>query len=410
MRHRSTRGRYVGYTITFALTLLLGVMLLPTAFAGTGPPQPRGDEVQERSQTTVNLDAWNGGVTRLGTYEDPVNPQVLVTRTGEVHLVWEDKGAIYHAWQGSDGLWQEPRRVAYGTGPSLIIDGRGQLQMVFAQNVVGNYEIYHVAFDGSRWSLPRNVSHTSGASYSPGLALAPDGTLHVVWNDNTPGEEVIYHATLQDGVWVNAPLPSAWGKAPSLHIEPSHVAHVLWQGLNATNVYDIYHMQGRKNIWQLPENISDSQGANSVGVRAVLDARGEVHMVWEEQTATGFAVYYSFSEGDGWLWPLPLSQGRTRDAAIATSERGRFIHVAWSDGTTLWTRWRSLASLTWTQPLMLAQSTRQAAQLRFAPENFDRLRALWRLDTSQGAEVWYGEGPTPIVQRLRFARVLHTSP
>jgi hypothetical protein len=36
------------------------------------------------------------------------------------------------------------------------------------------------------------ISHDSGASHSPSLAIAPDGTLYVAWHDDTSGDCEIY--------------------------------------------------------------------------------------------------------------------------------------------------------------------------------------------------------------------------
>jgi len=415
-RHR--RNQWNNVLTLLAVVMVVGVVTVITASMASEPARAQDAAVPQ--QPSMNAAVWTWGPLRLGTYQNPLSPQILVTRRNEIHVFWEDQGAIYHARRLSDGAWQAPRRVVYGTGPSVALDSRGCVHMVFAQDVSGNFEVYYTTFGqdgagrctGDRWSLPRNISHTSGPSYSPNLAVAPDGRLHVVWNDATPGEEVIYHATLDRNrnVWVNRPLPSAWGKVPSIHFESSHVTHVLWQGLNLYNRYDIYHMQGKEGVWQLPENISDSRFSDSVGVRAVLDYRGEVHLVWQEETERGFRVYYATSEGGGWLWPTALSAPGAMDASIATSERGRYVHVSWTYGSTLWTRWRGVETDQWSRPILLAQAYEQATQLRFAPENATRMRALWRMDTLTGAEVWYGEGPTPIVQRLRFTRMLYESP
>jgi len=320
-------------------------------------------------------------------------------------MVWEDKGAIYHAWRDRNGQWHAPRKLFYGYTPSIALDGNEHLHLVFSQNVTGNFEIYHIVFNGSYWSLPINISHTRGASYSPQIAQAPDGTLHVVWNDNTPGRDVIYQAVLDaNGLWVDAPLPGAWGKAPSLQIDPSLIAYVLWQGSNQARTTDVFYMDGKGHAWQLPRNLSDSSTA-SVGIHAVLDSLGQIHAVWTESAGGTYYVRYTSGRRNSWLRPQTLAEAGGESAAIATSERGAYVHVWWSDGRRWWETWRGAVADQWAPPAPLTQVTSQQMVFRFAPQNDSRLRAFWRVDTPTGAEVWYGEARTPIVQRLYFPRV-----
>ncbi len=398
------RSRLRRIALGLSSLLLLGLLsagaYLPVLAQSNTPPD----------QNIFNANVWTDFLKQLGTFENPVNPQVVVAPSGTVHLIWEDGGKLYHAWRTREGGWQGPRFVYLGVTPSLALDSYERLHMVFAQKVQDNFEIYHVVFDGQRWSLPRNVSHTSGNSYSPSLTVAPDGTLHVVWNDKTPGKDVIYHATLESNIWVDYPLTSAWGKAPTLYVTTSRIFHLLWQGNSLQGKSDVFHLQGQSSIWQLPENISDSQGAHSVGVQGVLDPQNRLHVVWNEQQPEGYQVYYTFGYGDGWLLPQPLSPVGASDASVGLSEYGNYIHVWWSDARGWWSRWRAAASLRWSSPIQFAYAGNQVIRIRFATENDTRLRALWRVDTDQGAELWYREARTPVTQRLYFAHLGNSAP
>ena len=222
-----------------------------------------------------------------------------------------------------------------------------------------------------------------------------------MWNERVSGGDIIYHATLDGATWVDFPIPSAWGKAPTLHLM-NHITHVLWQGPSISSAYDVYYVRGVGGVWQLPQNISDTPKHQSLGVDSIVDARGWIHAVWLEESGKGYRATYTFGNGTAWQWPQSLSRAGARDVAIAASERGMFIHVLWSDANAWWTRWRGIASPNWSDPMLLAHPNGQRMTLRFAPQNDDRLRALWRLDTAEGAEMWYGEMSTPVIQRLFF--------
>ena len=365
--------------------------------------------VSQRAQSVLNGVLWQGMPTRLGVFTNPTTPRVLFAPDGAVHLIWEDRGVIYHAWRAADGTWHQPRRVFRGLTPSLVVDARGRVHMVFAQDVVGNFEIYYTMFDGFGWTLPRNVSHTPGHSYSPYISIGADGSLHVVWNERVGHGDLIYHAVLDGATWVDFPIPGAWGKAPIIHLI-DRVAHVLWQGPDLTSAYDIYHVQGMGMTWQLPQNLSDTPWQQSVGLDAVVDARGWIHAVWLESSSQGTKATYTYGNGTTWRWPETVSPGVADDVGIATSERGTYVHVLWADPRGWWVRWRGIMSPRWSPAVQMTYANGDAMTLRFAPQNDERMRALWRLDTPTGAEMWYGEASTPVKQRLFFAHLGRNAP
>ncbi len=379
--------------------LLILVCLLPWSVHASG------SDGQENPPGVFNTGLWLSPPTVLGTFSQPARITVVSTQDGETHVVWEERGQLYHMWRDVRRVWHSPRLVYYGTSPSLAVDPHGMVHMVFAQNVIGNFEIYHTVFNGTTWSLPTNVSHTRAHSYSPHINVGPDGTLHVVWTDRYNGLDRVYHAVLQGRVWVDAPLPNAWGKAPTLEIDARNVEHVIWQQRNVLGVWDVYHMSGISNVWQLPQNISDNSRFNSVAPQSVLDREDWTHVIWLEESGTESRLMYSVGRDQGWLWPQPLATGTVKDVSLSTSEQGLFVHVWWADAQGWWERWRASTDWTWSAPLQLAGFGARYFSFIFAPHNGRQVDALWQVDREDGerTDLWYGEIRTPVVQRLYFA-------
>ncbi len=360
---------------------------------------------QETFPGMLNDGLWLSPPTVLGTLSERARVTVVSTSSGETHVVWEEGGRLYHTWRDVRRVWHSPRLVYYGTSPSLAVDPHGVVHMVFAQDVIGNFEIYHTVFNGTMWSLPTNVSHTRAHSYSPHIGVGPDGALHVVWTDRTGGQDRVYHAILQGQVWVDAPLPNAWGKSPTLEIDTRNVGHVIWQQRNIHGLWDVYHMSGISDVWQLPQNISDNSNANSVAPQAVVDREDWTHVVWLEDAATGPRLMYSVGRDQGWLWPQSLARGPVEDVSLSTSEQGMYIHVWWADTQGWWERWRASTAWRWSAPLQLAGFGVRHFSFIFSPHNGRRVDALWQVegDDGQRMDLWYGEIRTPVVQRLYFA-------
>ena len=359
---------------------------------------------------TLNAEVWTGGPKRLGTFTEATAPQVVVDPRGVLHVVWENQGRLYHMWRNANGEWSPPEAIFWGVTPSVALDTFGRLHLVFAQQVRDNFEIYYAMFDGQRWTLPRNISHTSGQSYSPYITIAPDGTLYVVWNDTTPGRNVIYSAQWQAPVWTNAPVLQAWGKAPSLYVGPSLEAHLLWQGNSLLQALDIFHLLRRANGWDLPQNLSDTPGTDSLNVQGVLDYSGTLHVIWQEESPRGYRVFYTMGKDLGWLWPEALSDAGVVDSGISTSERGTFVHVWWGDGVTWWTRWRAVASLHWSAPIQFLYAGSRVIDVQFAPWNTQQLHALWWEQTLSGVNLWYAQARTPVRLRIYLAQMGVQSP
>jgi len=279
----------------------------------------------------VNL-AWTEPLNISNTGDDSRTPAMAVDGSGVVHVVWEEGDRIYHSY-GSGQNWSPPSRVATGERPAIAIDGQNRPHVVFANEIGGNFEIYYVRWEGSAWSLPRNVSSTSGVSSNPDIAIADDGTIHVVWADNTPGYSVIYHAKSTNGtLWSNFPIPSANGGVPAIAIGDDGIVHVSWQNLDEEfNCYDIYHSQWDGSAWSLPENISDSLNDSTIADMAVA-GDNTVHLVWEERVGGNYEVYYS----GGWSFNWSVQENVSNSAAdsylpsIAIDGDGT-RHVAWEE-------------------------------------------------------------------------------
>ena len=364
-----------------------------------------GPDGQGTMPATFNSGLWLSPPMTLGTLSQPSRMTVVSTQSGETHVVWEEGGKLYHTWRDVRRVWHPAAFVYYGTSPALTVDPRGLVHMVFAQNVVGNFEIYHTVFNGDRWSLPTNVSHTRAHSYSPSITVGPDGTLHVVWTDRSEGHDRVYHAILQGNVWVDAPLPHAWGKSPTLEIDTRNIGHVVWQQRNLEGVWDVYHMSGMSNVWQLPQNISDSTWQNSIAPQTVLDRQDWTHVVWLEDSSNGARLMYAAGRDQGWLWPQMLSPGPVKDVSLSTSEQGMYVHVWWADAQGWWERWRASTAWDWSAPLQLAAFGARHMSFIFAPHNGRRVDTLWQVEREDGTntDLWYGEIRTPVVQRLYFS-------
>jgi len=302
----------------------------------------------------------------------------LVVSDDAIHVVWEEGGRICHRfWDGR--TWSLVRRVAVGEQPALAVDGHGLVHLVFVNEFGSNYEVYYCRWNGSAWSLPRNLSNTTGVSSAPGVAVQDDGAVHAVWADNTPGYSVIYHASWDGTYWINEPIPSAFGGAPRMVAGAGAALHVVWQDRDSPALpYETYYSYWNGTAWSLPENLSDTAEEPSIIPALAVDGSGIAHVVWQERSDGRYAVEYTWGTVGYWSIPMRLSEGDAQ-AYLPSPAVGRrsTVFVGWDLGTAAVIRERSAAGAAWSTPLTVMEDPTGVSDLQLAVDGSGQLVAVW---------------------------------
>lgn len=291
---------------------------------------------------------------------DAARPTLVEARDGTMHAVWASDGNVMWATRPPDGTWSQGRRIASGSEPVLVSDSTGVLHVIFTKQFMGNYEIYHVIYQAGAgtWTLPVNVSHTSGVSQKPAAAAGPDGKLYATWMDDTPNYWTIYSAQfISDGFWSCQPIPYGRGQSPAMTVAPDGTLLVAWQDTvptvdNPTGFMNIFWSEQEEGGWSLPINISDRDDLNAEQVSITTTAEALVHLVWIED---GRAIRYVYGQHRSWPLPNTIASADVlaRGPRIA-AENGVLLHVAWDETTALRTTSAPGASLVWPEPETVA--------------------------------------------------------
>jgi hypothetical protein len=271
---------------------------------------------------------------------------------------------------------------------------RGVAHLVFVNEFGGNYEIYYCRWSGTAWSLPRNLSNTSGVSSAPSVALQHDGTVHAVWADNTPGYSVIYHAYWDGTYWINEPIANAFGGAPAMAAGADGALHVVWQDRDSAELpYEIYHSCWDGAEWSLPENLSDTAGEQSIIPAIVVDAAGDAHVAWQERAGGRFMVEYTWGSVGYWSIAEQVSEGEGQ--AYLPSQalgRGSSVFIGWDVGTEALFRLRSSTGAAWSAPLIVVEDPTGVSDLQLAVDSGGRLMAAWvQRAAGDNWDVFFGE-------------------
>lgn len=209
------------------------------------------------------------------------NPAIAVSADGQTdHLVWQENESATRSWvfyqrgqrSGADVLWGETISLTVG--------------------------------------ITRSVR--------PGIALGPQGTVHVVWGDQTAGrkEQYVRYIRSEDGgvswgpsvrvsadpVRINDDVPT--DIVPALAVSPSGAVCVAWHGfylgmgVDAEEIYVACSDDGGET-WSTPVNVSRSREIISIRPVMAVGSNGALHVAWEEWVSSdpgsGSQIMYAHS-------------------------------------------------------------------------------------------------------------------
>ncbi len=328
------------------------VVLLCSAIVIGASSAAAGDApltVAAPSLAASTLQVWATSENLANTATDSRAPRLVVTGNGTVHAVWEEEESIYHT-SGGSGPWSAPAGAVLGDSPSLALDSSDGVHMTFVSEIGGSFDVFYARWDGSGWTLPVNVSVTSGVSSAPVIAFVPGNSLHIVWADNTGGTLALYHGQSSDGSsWSTFPIPNGTGTTPALAIGSDGILHLAWQSPDAdTGLDEIWHMKFSGGSWSLPENISATPNETSTGPSLAVAPDNTVHIVWQEALGSNTAIYYSSGQLGDWTQANDVS-GTLQSAkfpALGINAAGNGF-LLWDEGSVIMGRELYAATGTW---------------------------------------------------------------
>jgi len=272
--------------------------------------------------------------------------------------------------------------------PMIATDGSGNLHVAWYQNdtsIPG--EIYYARRVGNTWQPPDNLSNSPVLAESPRIAVDGNGTVHVVWTEDTAGgTPEIYYARREASTWsapVNVSLNAGSSRDPQLAVQSNGTVHVLWRDTTATpGVYNVYYAQ-RTTSWTTPLQLSSS--ATSVdGPRLAVDGGGIAHAVWGAGE-----IYYARRDGS-WSTPTAISAGSGAASMARLALHGSEVHVLWIETLTgsngvYYARY----SGSWSAPVNVFSSASALSEPQVAVDGSAALHAVWRTGTGTASEIYY---------------------
>lgn len=279
-------------------------------------------------------------------------PDLAVDSSGNPHVAWYEDAyghneIFYKKSPDGGGTWSATKRLTWGTSwsryPDIVIDSSGNPEVVWQDEMSGNWEVYHRKSTdaGNSWMPFQRLTWNAGESENPAMALYPANSPYLVWSDTTPGTAKIFYKMSTDGgaSWSTAKRIS-WtsGKSvnPDIAADSSANLHVVWSDSAPGNT-EIYYAKSTDlgTTWTASQRITWTSGSSQRPI-IVADTPGNLHVVWEDNTAGNNEIYYKTSTDGGATWTaserLTSNAGDSRWPDIAADPSGN-LHVVWFDDT-----------------------------------------------------------------------------
>jgi hypothetical protein len=188
------------------------------------------------------------------------HPDLAEDGSGQFHLIWTEGFAIPSpVWSmtlDSNGAILAQEQVTT-TGPNnldpphIVSSPGGDVYAAWSDRRDGNPEIYaaRLLSGATAFSQIKRISLDPAVSYQPDIAVAADGTVHLVWSDNRDGVYDIYYRTYNFGSdQLGATGKLTFSEGTSRHSVIALAADgsptIVYEN-NATGIYNLYSQFAR---------------------------------------------------------------------------------------------------------------------------------------------------------------------
>jgi len=297
---------------------------------------------------------WTANKRLTWSSEIPRYPAIAVDASHNLHMVWVesdptgfDNEVLYKRTTNGGADWLPYKRLTWNLGdtwyPDVTVDSSGRIHLVWEDDTPGNFELYHkISTDGgATWTSNNRITWTSGDSLQAAVAVDSFDNLHVLWIDETPGNAEIYH---KKGIQSDGSI--AWGPSrritwtqyenrfPSIAVDSLGRLHAVWfDDLPGEVKYKKSTNGG--TTWTAGQKLTMTEGF-SYSSDLGIDTADSLHVVWSEFLFPNDEICYLKSEDGGVSWAtrarLTWLSGAS-DAPVISVDPSDNLHVIWCDNT-----------------------------------------------------------------------------
>jgi len=279
-------------------------------------------QINARTRTLAGWETTRRAVAYTGAYPGSSGgakyPAVVADAEDSLHIAWHDYRVagiqnveIFTKSRGAGAPWDTSSagelRLTRSSHPETngdnsyvpslfrtATDGLGVVWFDFRfdnENAEILFKERAAGPSGNEWDTTAgdapdvNVSETAGNSTYPAVAVAPDGTLHVVWMEQASIAAVLHRARdAASGVWGARDTVAAGIDVvgyPAAAVDPAGALHVVWVDARDGSQAIFERARGAGGGWGSETRVSPA-GVNAQEPAIAASADGTLHAAWHD--------------------------------------------------------------------------------------------------------------------------------
>jgi len=324
--------------------------------------------------------------------------RVALDADGRIHVIWyvmnSDLGTykfqVYYKRFNPGFGWSQDTMLSadlYAANtnnkyPAICVDSSGRVVAAWGNDTSQDADAYvyyktcvpEGSGNGGWDSVSRRLSNPSVGftRECPNLAATPDGHVHAVWLEVTPGGgRCVAYRELIDTTWqaqVNLDLSGNYKVYPAVAGGTDNSVHVVWHGRNSpSGFYDVWYKARIDTTWGATENVSSGVRHQMYPSIAINPVTNQPHVLWQGQNGSSVErVVHAYRTAGGWQPRDTLSepglayaQG-TGQIAFTADGIGHAVWEGKSDSSTVVAQIRysrRSAGGTWSAPANITDTT-----------------------------------------------------
>lgn len=311
-------------------------------------------------------------------------------RSGSLTRIYYASSANGGSSWSANALVHNPGAGINDREPALVAAG-GSLVLAWVRaptSTSQSVQIFASRRSGGVWGAPVQVSTISGRTpirSRDNLALValPGGGVLAAWKDN----RFVANQPTSNRIWVARydPNSDTWGDnllasdtasaaRPGLAVAADGTIHLVW---TASGAIRISRSTDNGQSWTPSVRVDDGTSSANTNPRVAVDSEGNVHCVWCQLGGlAGILAARSTDDGQSWGDRETIaSTGGTASAPTINADPAGNVYIAWGNGEdfaeTLYTaRWPStiqyVAGGTYTSPVLDAGGSARWSRLSWA--------------------------------------------
>jgi len=273
-------------------------------------------------------------------------PQIAVS-DNHVYFTWLEKSEnnstniVFAKSDDNASSIGVPLYITHNLGnsgiPELLATGN-HVYLTWEDNSKGNFDVFLTKSDdyGASFNVPINVSANAGQSGTPQIAVS-QGTVYVVWMDNTSGTyDILFSKSTDGGNSFGTPINISNLHADSGYpqfIVTGNNVYVTWTQTISSSNYDIYFAKSTDNGNTFDKSINLSNNFGASGWPKIA-SDGTIYISWVDSSPGKFNVFITKSSDGGVTFEnstnVSNSVNESYDSKMIVLNN--VVYLAWQEG------------------------------------------------------------------------------